>query len=94
MLCYQKNLTYVMAATVIAIAFTTASCNKEQLKTATPVTQLTQSESSLKDMIAEHGANADETMLADAKIMSQEGYVYTESNDASAKQYSYLQTTC
>jgi len=75
----SKKLMHVAA---IAVAFTIASCNKDQLKTSTPILQQTQSEASIKDMIAEHGTNPDEMMLADGKSMSQEGYVYTESNDA------------
>ncbi|TKK71503.1 lactonase family protein [Ilyomonas limi] len=75
----SKNL---LKVTAIAVAFTIASCNKDQLKTTAPIAQQTQSETSIKDMIAEHGANPDEMMLADAKTMLQEGYVYTESNEA------------
>ena len=72
----------LMNVAAIAVAFTIASCNKDQLKTEAPVAQQTQSETSMKDMIAEHGTNPDEMTLADAKAMSREGYVYTESNDA------------
>jgi len=71
-----------MHAAAIAVVFTITSCSKDQLKTSTPVVQQTQSEAAIKDMITEHGNNPDEMVLADTKTMSQEGYVYTESNDA------------
>jgi 6-phosphogluconolactonase len=71
-----------MHAAAVAIILTITSCNKDQLKTSAPTVQQTRSEAAMKDMVAEHGINPDEMVLADNKTMSQEGYVYTESNDA------------
>ncbi len=71
-----------MYTAAIAAVFSIVSCNKDQLKTSTPTVQQTRSEASMKDMVTEHGTNPDEMMLADSKAMTQEGYVYTESNDA------------
>src|SRR5438309_4475710 len=72
----------LMPAAAIAVIFTITACHKDQVNTSTPIVQQTQSQAAMKDMVAEHGTNPDEMMLADKKAMSQEGYVYTESNDA------------
>src|SRR5689334_9912543 len=72
----------LMHAAAVAVIFTITSCHKDQSKTSVPVDQQTQSQAAMKDMITEHGTNPDEMILADNKVMSQEGYVYTESNDA------------
>lgn len=75
-----KNAMKALGIAIMACAFILSSCRKEKL-TQQPLEQQKQSESSLKDMISENGANPDEiTSSPTEKIMS-EGYVYTESND-------------
>ena len=76
-----KNAMKVSGIAIIACAFVFSSCRKEDLAKQPPQQQK-QSESSLKEMILENGANPDEIASASTEKNRGEGYVYTESNDA------------